>query len=434
MGAALAALAAVALASTGALTYKGCIANDGDHDCKRPVHDSLGNNDGIAISPDGTSIYVAAYGGSLTSFQRSPNGGLVYDDCFADRGAHDCRNPSGNSLGSAAGVAVSPDGTSVYVVSEDGANSITRFSRAPTGRLTFEDCISNRGVRSGEDECRRPTHNSLYSNEGVAVSPDGRSVYVVSSGSSSITRFDRAPSGALAYRGCTANGGANGCRDPKHNSLGGAFDVAVSPDGASVYVASLAGNSVSRFDRARGGVLTYKGCFANGGAHGCRRPAHNSLEGANSVALSPDGDSVYVTALEGNSISRFDRSSRGVLDFAGCIANGGANGCREPQKQTLAAPDGVAVSPDGSSVFVTAMTGPGINGGPGALTRFNRDSQGALEYGGCFADRGKRDCRAPLHDSLGSPMSMALSPDGTSLYVGSFGSEVSRFQRRLALP
>ena len=83
------------------------------------------------------------------------------------------------------------------------------------------------------------------------MSPDGKSVYVASADGNSITRLKRnATSGALTYKDCIANGGANGCAAPVHDSLGGAQGVAVSPDGNSVYLASFGADSITNFDRA----------------------------------------------------------------------------------------------------------------------------------------------------------------------------------------
>ena len=243
---------------------------------------------GIAISPDGTSVYVVSHEGSLTRLQRRPSGALDSKDCFADEGAHKCKDILHDSIDSAAGIAVSPDSKSVYVVSGQRTNAITRFKRDSTGRLRYRGCIANGGPHAGTGGCSKPPRNSLDSNEGVAISPDGTSVYVASSDSDSITQFQRGTNGGLTYRGCIANRGSHGCGKPKHDSLGGAFDVAVSPEGNSVYVASLDGDAVTRFDRAPNGSLTYKNCFANARAHGC--PAeHDSLGGADAIAVSPTG-------------------------------------------------------------------------------------------------------------------------------------------------
>jgi len=73
---ALPALAAAALGATGSLTYKGCIANHGNDDCRAPLHDSFGNNVGLAVSPDGATVYVAAVEGTLVAL-RAPLAGAA---------------------------------------------------------------------------------------------------------------------------------------------------------------------------------------------------------------------------------------------------------------------------------------------------------------------------------------------------------------------
>jgi hypothetical protein len=56
-----------------------------------------------------------------------------------------------------------------------------------------------------------------------------------------------------------------------------------------------------------------------------------------------------------------------------------------------------------------------------------RHGDGSLSFNRCFADRGSYDCRAPRLDSLGSPESIAADPDGTAVFVGSFGFQLSVF-------
>jgi DNA-binding beta-propeller fold protein YncE len=428
------AVVAGAFAATGSLTYLGCIADDGAGGCERPGRPSLGNNTAMAISPGGGSVYVAAFEGTLTWLERAAGGGLIYRNCFADEGAHKCRSAFHDSMESATGVAVSPDGESVYVTSAQGASAITRFKRRPSGRLGWRNCIANGGKRGGTPGCRKAPRNSLASNQAIALSPEGRTAYVVSSESDSITWFKRKGSGALTYRNCIANRGRHGCGRAKENSLGGAHDVAVSPDGQSVYVVSMDADTITRFDRRSGGGLEYRNCITSGRAHGCRKSQNRSLGGAAAVAVSADGKSVYVAALGGDAITHFKRGRDGSLKAADCFANAGAHGCREPRQRSLTAANGVVVGPDGESVYVSGMTGPTVNGGPGALSLFDRGSDGSLRSRGCFADRGRFDCRRPDINSLGSPESIAISPDGTSLYVGSFGREVSIFGREAAVP
>jgi DNA-binding beta-propeller fold protein YncE len=431
---ALLALATVAIAATGSLTYKGCIANKGNDGCEPPPDNALGNNVGIAISPDGSSVYVVSVEGTLANLSSTDPSEPAYAGCFADQGRHDCRDIPHDAINSAAGVAVSPDGGSVYVTSGQRTNAITRFKRGETGALAYRSCMANGGAQAGTGGCAKPRRNSLDSNEAMAISPDGRSAYVVSSDSNSITRFNRRANGALIYRGCIANQGARGCRKAKRDSLGGAFDVVVTPDGKSVYVASLQGDSITRFNRGPTGALAYKGCFADGGEHGCREPDHDSLGAADALAASPDGESIYVASLRADSITGFERGAGGRLEFAGCLANRGSHGCGTPNRNSLNGADGIAVSPDGESVYVTSMTGPTVNGGVGAVTSFRRSGDGTLRPQECFADGGKYGCERPTLDSLGSPESIAVSPDGSTVYVGSYGRALSIFERDTGLP
>src|SRR5207237_1438328 len=106
------------------------------------------------------------------------------------------------------------------------------------------------------------------------------------------------------------------------------------------YVANRFDNTVSQYNVGAGGALT---------------PLSPSLVGAPStpvgVAVSPDGASVYVTGGNGNIVSQYD------------VDAGGALTPKSPA--TVAAgnrPLGVAVSPNGASVYVTNLTSSSGNG------------------------------------------------------------------------
>lgn len=345
--------------------------------------------------------------------------------CTSDSGSGgEC--VAGHELVSAAAAVVSPDGSHVYVAAFD-SDAVVTFDRNPqTGALTHSPhaggCISEAGSATCSDGV------GLDGAQGVAVTPDGRNVYVASGISNAVAIFDRDPAtGALSQKGgtdaCVAQvGGA--CGDG--NALAGAIDVAVSPDGRSVYVASFASDAIAIFDRdAATGNLTQKmgaaGCIQNTGAAGCTDGL--ALDGPMAVAVSPDGRHVYNTTRGDDSIAAFDRDiATGALTqkagAAACISDSGSAGlCVNGVALDNAA--AVAVSPDGGNVYVAAAASS-------AVALFDRDaSTGALTQkvapAGCISEDGTAgNCvdGTGLDDATG----VAVSSDGRSVYAAAAGS------------
>ena len=88
--------------------------------------------------------------------------------------------------------------------------------------------------------------------------------------------------GQIGYDGCLGNDGARGCVDLPPAGLGGPLDganaVAASGDGRSVYVASTMSASVSHFFRGQlDGRIAFEGCWADNpvlaGCQDCRLSA-----------------------------------------------------------------------------------------------------------------------------------------------------------------
>jgi hypothetical protein len=112
-----------------------------------------------------------------------------------------------------------------------------------------------------------------------------------------------------------------------------------------------------------------KGCIADNGAGGCldATPGKHPLTGANDVAVSPDGASVYLTSSSG--ITHFKRAVNGSLSYAGCISFMGQEGCTNPGAGSLVDTQAVDVSQDNTSVYTTS----GISVSPiGQITHFSR--------------------------------------------------------------
>src|SRR5439155_1472662 len=114
------------------------------------------------------------------------------------------------------------------------------------------------------------------------------------------------------------------------------FDVAVSPDGKSVYVASMLSYRVFQYDVGQGGKLSPKS------------PATVFADSAVAVAVSPDGRSVYViNAVSGSGCCSSDNVHQFDVGPSGALVPK----C-PPRVATGKYPDGVAVIPDGENVFV----------------------------------------------------------------------------------
>jgi len=418
-----------ATAAPDQLTYRGCFANDdGVSGCTALPGAPLSSASGVAVSPDGGSVYVASYGShSITRFARS-GGELTFQACLANDGpAVGCDDLSYDSLNSARDVAVSPDGKSVYVVSSS-SDTLAHFF-VTGGKLTYDGCLGD----TADYNCGDLPGLPIDSASGVTVSPDGKSVYVASAGSSSIAHFFRSgPDGQVVYDGCLGSTGVQGCGDLNGTPLNGATGVAVSPDGTSIYVASPSSNSITGFQRtAAEGQIGFGSCLASPYILGCDTLYSARLGGTKDVLVSRDGTSVYVAVPEAGAVIHFHRSGvDGKLEFGECYSafERPLDYCLDlPGAPTIGA-SGLAMSPDGGSLYVTGATGESV-------AWFSRAAAGGkLSYEGCVSDEDTlgQGCVDLPGRPLRGAQSVAMSPDGRSVYVASeISSSVARFDRAL---
>ena len=261
-------------------------------------------------------------------------------------------------------MAVSPDGDRVYVAGRRFPSAVAIFDRGAGGALSQADgpagCISHRG---GSD-CA--VARALSGPEEVAVTPDSRHVLVAGFRSRAVAVLTASPAGLTQTEGaagCLARSGdTEGCA--VGDKLAGPVDLAVSPDGDHVYVASSVADAVAVLDRdAATGALTQstsrRGCIGQRG-HAGRCMVGRGMDEVWGIALTPDGRNLYSVSSKVNMLAAVARNrSTGRLTQLpgrfGCFIRGvraGGFGCVEGRGLTVAV--AVAVSPDGRNVYVAS--------------------------------------------------------------------------------
>lgn len=332
--------------------------------------------------------------------------------------------------------------TSLYAVG--GRNSsLVQLALGPARALSFAACLTGDSFLDACADLPGATANApeapISYPTAVAISPDGRSLYVVSGNfhASVVARFARdSVTGALTYRGCLTGdlgagpSGPAGCvalpgatHDGYGSGLYEASGIAIDSDGSRVYVTAAGDGSVAAFNRDPvSGDLSFVRCVSsNRRVGGCVRTpgAHDILEGIGAPFLSPDGRYLYGAASRAGTVSAFALGGSDTIRFAGCVS---ARDDRQPCRQgprpdgavaALSNPAGVTGSADGRFLYVSSTYGTIV-----ALKR-NR-STGGLEPVSCISssseDR-RRCARVPAtpHRTKGTHHASLLTGVGTPL-------------------
>ncbi len=418
----------VGAAAVGDLTQKaglaGCVSHTGAGGC----FDGRGLDGAasVALSPDGTSAYAAtAESDAVAIFDRAADGTLTQKagvaGCIAELADDGCAD--GRTLRVPTSLVVSPDGANVYAASN--FEGIAVFDRAADGTLTQKPGAAGCVEPTGTAGCTAAP--ALDTPTVLTISPDGQSVYVGSVFGETIAVLDRAPGGALTPKagaaGCVSESGAAPCLDG--HGIANVSHLAVSGDGMSVYSTSSISDAVAVFTRAADGSLsqatTTAGCVSHLGGGGCA--SGRALENVSSAAVSSDNQNVYVTAEISRAVAVFDRAANGTL-----TQKPGAAGCISSLAGSTCAvgtalhfADALALSPDGRSAYAGAAESDSI-------VAFTRAGDGTLTQAGCVSETGASGCVDGR--GLDGAGSVAVAPGGDNVYVAARNSEaVAVFDR-----
>jgi DNA-binding beta-propeller fold protein YncE len=219
----------------------------------------------------------------------------------------------------------------------------------------------------------------------------------------------------------------NTCGTLVHEGTHDVFQVQVSPDGRSAYSVAINGDLIEYARDPASGSLNVIGCVT-AGTDECAsgNVVQDAVEIAHpsAIAVSPDGENVYVTGTGKHAVVEFKRDAgTGLLTLldAGkaCVTEEATGECEVKDAKGLNEPYGLTVSPDGENVYVTAVHGE-------ALAEFARDTSSEPEMHGVLEPLpdeciGGPTSGCPIETAIGmvEPIGVVVSPDGKNVYVAS---------------
>ncbi len=332
----------------------------------------------LKVSSDGRHLYLASQRNDAVSYftRDLSDGSLSYAGYFseADIGT--------NALDGARSLAISPEGTFLYVASMFADSLVALQRDSTTGALSFLSATydSDIGV-DGLDQARS-----------IVISPDGKNLYVAAYGDSKLSVFGRnATTGAVSFLGVYEEG------DQGVEELTQPHALAISPDGDHLYVA-LWSNQLIVFERdSSTGLLTYLSKLAY-----LQAESIGSSGTPRAISISPDGKQVYVASWNTDTVSVFDRDATdGSLAHLSDYRNS------DTDISNMDGPHALTISSDGTFVYVAAFASD-------AVVSFKRDlAAGTLEYYQSILPSDEESW------TMNGPISIGASPDGEHVYVGS---------------
>ena len=189
------------------------------------------------VSRTGFLRGAALLAGALLRGSSAPSASAAVAPEFVQRDPADV-------ISDASAVAESPDGKNIYATARDGDSIVVLERDVGTGELSFVEAAVGPDWDTpggcGARNLTRPTD--------VAVSPDGSFVYAT--GYRSVFVFARDSfDGGLTFVEHELDACPGSSPTPLYLGAGGAGAIAISPDGAHVYVASSTDQAITVFNR-----------------------------------------------------------------------------------------------------------------------------------------------------------------------------------------
>ena len=174
--------------------------------------------------------------------------------------------------------------------------------------------------------------------------------------------------------------------------LGGRYYPAVTPDGTTVLVSEHAGQNIRQIDLATGAVSTLAGSLNRVTGHVDGTGTNAQFNSPVGIVIMPDGLTALVADRDNHRVRSIVLATGATTTLAGSGSAGSSDGTGVAASFNM--PTGIALTPDGSTIFVAEHTGNKVRKivlGTGVVTTFA--------------------------SGFNKPPGVAVSPDGSTLYV-----------------
>ncbi len=346
--------------------------------------DSFHNPDGVAISPDGKTAYVAD-SGAVASASGAAEYGLFLVAVATNTITKTIVSPS---FDAPVAVAVNPSGAYVYVLNSTGTVSVVSTA-SDTVTATISAVSSDPGPKA------------------IVISPDGKTGYVSDNGAGVISVLNLAKDAVTTTISVTTPSA-----------------LVLSPNGTKLYVSTGAtGTGVPVIETATNKVT---GTLSIGG------PSY----GLGGLAISSDGSTLYM-AEDGNPEEILVASTASLSVTSTIYANAGLGLFAGPGALTLDGTSLYVAASNGMSAQITVVDTAQDAAGATATIAESSVSSLAITPGGVIYAAGPASAQGevavigtdPLQlsgivPSLGSgPTAVAASPNGKAVYVANYDSD-----------
>jgi outer membrane protein assembly factor BamB len=373
-----------------------------------------------AVSPDGSTVYVTGYTGYNSQTGATGGTTIAYDAATGTaRWTQPTPSGSGYVLGT---IAVSPDGSTVFVsgYNNNTGGAVTIAYSAATGATQWTQ--QDPGVDGAASLAVSPDGSKLYLMNGDSVivayaTATGHRMWATSSiGDATVAGALSADGSTVVITGFYATAAYNAVTGAQlwvrhygsNSKIIHTSSAAVSSDGSLVYVGGYGGHKgfigdvVRAYDGATG---------ATRWTRFMRQTSHGSEDTRTSLGVSPDGSTLFVSGAGRHSdangysfwVTQARDASTGKLLWS---RNHGA-------ASVDTGPFSLAVSPDGSAVYVT-----------GSVFRTEEEDGKTVAYNAATGTQ--KWASYEVTTGIDSPT--VVAPDGSKVFVcGHFATTPSDY-------